>query len=123
MTSPDHHLSVAHRKLWMTWRLPLLHVVNAELRICKWEALDDGSSCVTLGWRTPTGWEGPFKTCVVTEAELVQERADYEARTSLCRQCGGSGQQVASVSVVHGVSYKDCTRCRGKGDATIVEGP
>ena len=54
---------------------------------------------------------------VITIEEVQETRLQWEAETGICSHCGGSGQQVKSISVTKGASYRTCSGCHGTGRA------
>lgn len=57
------------------------------------------------------------KKVVVSDTELQQAAAAYEAETGKCWDCKGSGQEWASWSAAEGTKYRTCKRCGGDGKA------
>lgn len=114
------HEEIARRKLGQT----------PDWKVCVWERIGPDACKLEGGITTPIasgkrkgqpkwGKRSTFLSCVVTDAELKQERAAYEARTGNCSECQGSGQVIKSWSVAEGVKTRDCTPCGGTGRATV----
>ena len=57
---------------------------------------------------------GQLQLVVITKEELLQAKIEWEHNTGSCSDCGGSGQQVQSVST-SGTTYRDCSTCGGSG--------
>ena len=52
----------------------------------------------------------------VSSLQAEQWGREYEAETGNCRECEGSGEEVASAGV-GGTLYRSCSRCGGSGEA------
>lgn len=99
-------------------------------RWCKFEAIGDDvllegahPNIISKGKRKGLpSWKGLVLTKVVlTRVDIAQAEADYEVRTGLCRQCGGSGQEWYRWHFEEGNSYRTCTRCSGSGKPAEVK--
>jgi hypothetical protein len=91
-----------------------------------WQCLDDSIVKLTGGVPYGTISKGPRKgsprswrdqrTVYVTEAEVLAERARYEAATGKCGECLGTGKVVQRIDFVAGVTdYRECRICSGSG--------
>lgn len=61
-------------------------------------------------------WKGvPLTKVIATRQEIDQQMVAYEAETGHCRNCAGSGQELAGWSAETGVRYRTCRRCDGSG--------
>lgn len=63
------------------------------------------------------------KTVTITEAELAEAIAAYEAETGYCTSCSGSGQAVAGWNRDEGTRFKTCKRCSGTGRLQQEDAP
>jgi DnaJ-class molecular chaperone len=52
---------------------------------------------------------------VISNEQVAETWRQWEAETGRCSHCGGSGQQVKSISVTEGASYRTCSGCGGTG--------
>lgn len=52
---------------------------------------------------------------VITPDDMAAIRAKWEDETGKCHACYGEGKTVASSSVEHGRTYRDCKRCHATG--------
>lgn len=55
------------------------------------------------------------RTFVVTQQQLAEAQAAWEAETGKCHRCTGSGQFAWRISTKNGTQTKACTRCSGTG--------
>lgn len=94
---------------------------------CRWELIDN-VTIVTGGvpigkrrdGRPKWGPEKSLTRVAVTDEEVREDESRYEAATGNCADCGGSGKEIAAISVAHGVSYRNCGRCNGAGKAVAA---
>jgi hypothetical protein len=113
MAAVDHRATVANRKIGVIPNF-LWH---------SWECLDtaDGSvlmtGCVSSGLVTKgprkgrPRYDGEPKRVVVTDGELLTEKARYECEEGKCSECGGDGQEFAGWNHITGTRWRECTRC------------
>lgn len=87
---------------------------------CQVESITGGfllhGSVTTIGPRTGRPkWKTPFDKVLLTEAEVLAAKAEYERTTGKCSDCEGSGQQMVGFSVGEGRQYRPCPRCGATG--------
>jgi hypothetical protein len=75
--------------------------------------LKSGKNKGTLNYRKATNCQ----SFAVTVAEAEQMDVDYEAETGNCANCMGGGKEVARISTVSGIEYRECGKCKGSGRA------
>ena len=56
-----------------------------------------------------------WRAVVISNEQVAETWRQWEAETGRCSHCGGSGQQVKSISVTEGASYRTCSGCGGTG--------
>lgn len=71
-------------------------------------------------WRTAD--KETEREVFVSESAFDARRARFEAETGKCHACQGDGQEVQSWSAEKGVTYRDCSRCKGSGLAPAPVG-
>lgn len=67
-------------------------------------------------WRDTSG-KLTLKYCVVTEGEIQQAMAAYEARTGNCSECEGTGSYCYGWSAKEGNMFRPCSHCGASGKA------
>lgn len=97
----------------------------------RWEAVEGGS---LVTGDVPIGFisRGKNKGCpkwsansknkrrvLVSDDQMQQIAAAYEADTGLCWDCQGTGKTFASWSAKEGTTYRKCSRCDGSGKSQI----
>lgn len=115
----NHEVSVARRKLG----------VGEDWQTCRWEILGDTRDAVLIEGRVPHGvytrgprkgqpkFAPPYQKCVVTDAEIRDERARFELETGSCAECGGTAETWAGWNVNTGDKWRPCRRCNATGKA------
>jgi|GEM_PF-6375854 len=58
---------------------------------------------------------GTEQEVLITLSDLREHAKTFEDSTGNCWECKGSGEAFASWSVLEGVTYQVCDRCKGKG--------
>lgn len=55
------------------------------------------------------------RAVIIPTDEFEKWATSWEQRTNLCRDCKGSGEELASISVYDGAKYRPCRQCKGTG--------
>ena len=98
-------------------------------QVFQWERI--GDAIINKGSETRILQKGPRKgkktwtkedlrTCIVTDAEIAEEKKNYERDTSKCHECGGDGQEWRGWHHEDGHKFITCTRCGGSGNAPLT---
>jgi hypothetical protein len=70
-------------------------------------------------------WEAKDKATIrsvcIAKTDHEQWLDQWEHRTGKCANCDGSGQTLASCSVIDGTTYRPCSKCGGTGLAARKE--
>jgi hypothetical protein len=61
-----------------------------------------------------------YRRVIITHQNVAEARHQWEAKTGMCSWCQGTGQQVASISIVNGITCRPCPHCNGSGTATLI---
>lgn len=113
----DHLQRVANRKVaapatWEWFRFEAIGDDAIMLTGC------DAVSVFTKGPRKgkPT-YREPQRRVVITDAEIAEEYANYEAETGKCGKCLGEGRIWWGWDHETGTKYRECPTCHGNGAA------